>query len=349
MGLHTLPTPGVDETLSSWLFRCSFHKHTVNMTRLALNARPLQCWEGLELKYADPDTDFLSASKRIRLGGEHIHPRLLKEYFCLRNGVVAEWRYRHFFCPECLRDDVANGHLPMWRKHWCYVNSIICNVHGRDLVMLSDASYYSKAWNAFVQECNSSSRSIAAKGSKLARFRLTTLSKIEHLLAYKRPNQRNILFGLFNSLFDILLQAPFHGSRGGAARIYFQSKVSTRFADPESFDLSILKGPSTADPPSRFGSMLLAASLLGVLPPSRFSIFIKACEDTETGLLLPNDLHKAAAFPHVDKAGYRVLHQYLGAFPRKDFPLLDRHLYLQEVRYAREGVVGAHRFGATHN
>lgn len=349
MKLHTLPRPGVDETLSSWLFRCSFHRHTVDITRLALSARPSRWWEGLELQYADPDTDFLSASKRIKLRGEHIDPGVLKEYFCLSNGFAVDWRYRHFFCPDCLRGDVASGHLPMWRKSWCYLSSTICSMHGRDLVMLSDASHYSKAWNAFVQECNSNSGRIAAKGSKLARFRITTLSKIEHLLAYKRTKQRTILFDLFNNLFDILLQSPFHGSRGGAARIYFQSKVGIRFADPGSFEQSILKGSSTADPSSRFGSMLLAASLLGVLPPSKFSMFIKACEDAETGLLLPNDLHKAAAFPHVDKAGYRVLHQYLGAFPRKDFPLLDRHLYLQEARYAREGVLGAHRFGVTHN
>lgn len=349
MKLHTLPTPGVDETLSSWLFRCSFHRHTVDITRLALSARPSQWWEGLELQYADPDTDFLSASKRIKLGGEHIDPGLLKEYFCLHNGFVVDWRYRRFFCPDCIRSDVAGGHLPMWRKSWCYVSSTICRVHGRDLVVLSDASHYSKAWNAFVQECNSRSGSIAAKGSKLARFRLTTLSKIEHQLACKVKSQRNISFDLFNSLFGILLQSPYHGSRGGSARIYFQSKVSTRFADPGSFEQSILKGPSTADPPSRFGSMLLAASLVGVLPPSRFSMFIKICEDVETSLLFPNDLHKAAAFPHVDKAGYRVLHQYLGAFPRQDFPLLDRHLYLQESRYSRDGVLGEHRFGNTHD
>ncbi|CAD2260773.1 hypothetical protein PSEUDT2_04069 [Stutzerimonas stutzeri] len=345
MRLHALPTPGVDETLSSWLFRCSFNRYTVNFTRLALTERPSQWWEGLELKSADPDTDFLSASRRMGPGREHINPDLLRNYFCLRNGTVVEWSRRRFFCPDCLRDDVASGHLPMWRKSWCYVHSCICIVHNRELIALSDASRYSKAWDAFVQDCNSISGSIAAKDSRLPRFRSTTLMKVEHSLASNRVSQRIMLVDLFSSLFSIFLQSPFHGSRGGAARIHFQSERGMRFADPPSFEQSILKGPSTADPSSRFGSVVFAASLLGILPHSRFLMFTKACEDAKAGMLIPKDLHRAAAFPHVDRAGYRVLHRYLGSFPRKDFPLLDRHLQLQEDRYAREGVLGAHPFG----
>lgn len=349
VSFYGLPTPSVDETLSSWLFRCSFNRYAVNFTRLALTERPSQWWEGLELKFADPDVDFLAASRRMELGREHIKPDFLKDFFNLPNGTVVEWRYRRLFCPDCLRDDVASGNLPMWRKSWCYAHSCICCVHDRELIALFDASRYSKAWDAFVQVCNSVSDAIAIKNSSLSRFRPTTLMKVEHSLACNRINKQFMLVDLFNSLFSIFLQAPFHGSRGGAARIYCQSERGVRFADSPSFEQSILNGPSTADPSSRFGSVMFAALLLGILPPARFLMFTKACEYGKKSMLIPTDLHRAAAFPHVDRAGYWVLHRCLGSFPRKDFPLLDFHLQLQEARYAREGVLGAYPFGITRD
>lgn len=316
---------------------------------MSLTERPSQWWEGLEVKFADPDFDFCAASRRIGLRREHINPEFLKDFFCLTNGTVIEWRYRRLFCPDCLRDDVASGHLPMWRKSWCYAHSCICCVHDRELMALFDASRYSKAWDAFVQICNSIPNAIAIKDSTLSRFRPTTLSKIEDSLACSEIKKKFMLVDLFNSLLSIFLQAPFRGSRGGAARIYCQSERGVRFADPPSFEQSILSGPSTADSSSRFGGVMFAALLLGIIPQARFLMFIKACEYGKKSMLIPKDLHRAAAFPHVDRAGYLVLHRCLGSFPRKDFPLLDRHLQLQETRYAREGVLGAHRFGTTRD
>jgi len=118
-----------------------------------------------------------------------------------------------------------------------------------------------------------------------------------------------------------------------------------RFSDPTSFEQSIFKGASIADPPSRFGSMIFAASLLDIIPYSRFLMFIEACEDAKIGLLISRDLHRAAAFPYVDVSGYSALQRYLGGFPRMDFPLLDRHLHLHEFIYARDVVLGLHLFG----
>ncbi len=345
MRLSALLTPNFDETLSSWLFRCSLNRHIIKFTRLELAERPLHWWEGLEFRSADPDVDFFSASQRLGEGREDINPEWLSVYFGLRNGTAVEWSYRRFFCPDCLRNDVANGHLPIWRKSWCYSQSCICSMHKKELVALSDASRYSKAWDAFVQECNSVSRSNVAEDPWFSRFRSTTLMKIEHFLTGSRASRRYIVVDLFNKLFCIFLQAPFHGGRGGSARIHFQTERGMRFSDPTSFEQSIFKGASIADPPSRFGSMIFAASLLDIIPYSRFLMFIEACEDAKIGLLISRDLHRAAAFPYVDGAGYRALHRYLGGFPRKDFPLLDRHLQLQEVRYAREGVLGLHLFG----
>jgi hypothetical protein len=345
MGFCNLPKPGYDETQSSWLFRCSVNRYAGSFKRLELAERPSRWWEGLELKSADPDVDFLSATRRLGQGRENIKPEILERWFSLRNGTAVEWNYRRFFCAECLRDDVASGRLPMWRKSWCYERSCICTVHDRELTALFDASRYSKAWDAFVQDCNSLSGTSAANNSMFSRFRSSTVTRIEDSTACDRIGQGTMLVDLFNRLFTIFLQSPYHGSRGGVARIHFQLERGMRFADPTSFEQSLLSGPCTADPPSRYGSLVFAASLLGVLPLSRFTMFADACKNGKTGMLIPTDLHRAAAFPYVDSAGYRVLHSYLGRFPRKEFPLLDRHLQLQEARYAREGVAAVHPFG----
>mgnify|MGYP005985614799 CR=1 FL=1 len=62
-------------------------------------------------------------------------------------------------------------------------------------------------------------------------------------------------------------------------------------------------------------------------------------------MLIPRDLHKAAIFPYINRACYETLYRFLGGFPRKDFPLLDRHLQLQEHSYVQDGVLGKRLFG----
>jgi hypothetical protein len=339
-----LPTPSSEETLSSWLFRCSINPNAAGFPRLSSTERPAYWWEGVEIKYSDPDSEFLSASQRLSCVAGDITPELLRNFFCLRGDKLVEWRYRRFFFPDFLRDDVANGRLPIWRKDWCYIYSCVCAAHDRELVRLVDTPRYSRAWDAFVQSCNSISNNASIEETLFFRFCSSTFTKIEHALI-SRDNQQPTLHDLFYRLFNIFLQCPFRGSRGGIARIHLQTRKDARAPDASSFEQSILLGASTADPSSRFGSLVLTASLLEIIPYSRFLIFTKLCEKRRGGMLIPRDLHKAAIFPYINRAGYETLYRFLGGFPRKDFPLLDRHLQLQEHSYVQDGVLGKRLFG----
>ncbi|MEH6615133.1 hypothetical protein, partial [Pseudomonas marincola] len=53
----------------------------------------------MEIKYSDPDSEFLSASQRLSCVAGDITPELLRNFFCLRGDKLVEWRYRRFFCP----------------------------------------------------------------------------------------------------------------------------------------------------------------------------------------------------------------------------------------------------------
>ncbi|MFL1491075.1 TniQ family protein [Pseudomonas antarctica] len=345
MAFRGLPVPGNDETLSSWLFRCSVNPHVITTHRLQSTDRPVRWWDGLELKSADPDIDFSSVICRFGLDCAHINLETLEQFFAFRSGTLVEWKYRRFFCPDCLAEDVVKGQLPKWQKSWCTEQSSCCLIHGRILEALIDASHYSKAWDAFVQCCNTNPSRINMPLSVLSRFRSTTRAKIIQFINRLSVEERNIFVNIFNKLYSIFLQAPYKGGRGGAARIHFQSERGARFADPLSLEHSFIIGPSTADPSSRFGSMILAASLVGIVSESRYSMFVRVWELANPSSLLPRDLHLVAAFPHVDRIGYQVLKKYLGYVPKTFFPVLERHLLLQEKRYAREGVFDGYTFG----
>ncbi|USR42015.1 TniQ family protein [Ectopseudomonas hydrolytica] len=340
-----LPAAGVDETLSSWLFRCSVSRHVQNFKRIGLSEKPTSWWEGLEIKSIDPDVDYLEASKRFARNMNVSFHGNFEQFFSFKRSDVVDWRYRRFFCPDCLRADVANGRLPMWRKSWCYAHSSICMMHGKHLESLNDASRYSKAWEAFANICNSVPRGDANVGWSGGGFWSATVSRVESSMINCVGGERTIQQELFNKLFGIFLQAPYRNGRGGAARINFYIEKGVRFAAPTSLEHSVSIGPSTADPSSRIGSFVLAAILLDALPLSRYSLITKIFEDGRSGVVLPRDIHLAAAFPSVDRVGYQALRRILGYVPMGRFPLLDRHLQLQQDRYVRDGAFDGHSLG----
>lgn len=347
MLFKNLPTPGGDEVLSSWLFRCSFNRGIKGFKRFDLYTKPESWWEGLDLQSLDPDVDFLAASKRFELGSRIAQVETMERYFSFSKCNVIDWKYRRFFCSDCLRDDIANGQLPVWRKNWCYEHSSICITHGRALSTLLDASRYSKAWDAFAQICNFASNGEAPIRWKIGDGWSSVVSRIENALICVDRRNKTMRQELFEKLFCIFLQMPYKGSFGGVARIHFYLERGVRFAEPDSLERSFLCGPSTADPYSRLGGVMLAAALLGSLPLSRFELFTKIFEDRRSGAVLPKDFHRAASFPSLDRSGYQSLRSFLGIFPREEFPLLDRHLRIQEDRYIRDGAFDGQRLGSS--
>lgn len=342
-----LPKPAADETLASWLFRCAVNRRSRVGQRLQLELRPKTWWVGAELKTADADTDFETAHKKLREAGYDINSAILERFFAPQGDRFVDWSFRRFFCADCLRQDVANGRLPIWRKSWCYEYASICISHSMRLDSLDDSSRYSKAWDAFVQHCNSNANRSPKNSILFARQLASTLGRVARVIEMYPEGNHSILAELFRKLICIFLQAPYRGTHGGAARVHFQVGRGAQFAAPNSLLESFTMGPATADSSSRIGGMVLAASLLGIIPESRFLGFLESYEAMNMNSMLPRDLHRAAAFPQVDRVGYGVLHAYLGYIPRSMFPILDRHLYLQELRYKHEGVCDGRLLGMT--
>lgn len=345
MNFIDLPKPVYDETLASWLFRCANNRRSRAGQRFRLEDRPKTWWVGIELKTADADTDFVAAENKLREAGYETNSKILERVFAPQKNNFVGWSFRRFFCAECLRQDVSEGRLPAWRKSWCYEYASVCAIHRKQLDILADPSHISKAWDAFVQHCNSSTNRIRRTDIFFARLRASTLSRIAKAVGSGVERDNFVLSESFSKLMHVFLQAPFKGTHGGAARIHFQAERGTQFAAPNSLMESFTMGAATADCSSRIGGIVLASLLLGVIPESRFLAFVQSCEVMNINYMMPRDLHRAAAFPHLDRVGYGVLHDYLGDMPRSRYPILDRHLQLQEDRYKREGAFDGRRFG----
>lgn len=345
MIFYGFPTPAIDEALGSWLFRCSVNRYPTLTSRLHLGDRPARWWEGGDLKYTDPDLHVLIAIERLQAAGFVITENLLRAHFAMRAGRPVAWNYRRLYCSECLREDLAKGQLPIWRKSWCYETSAICNVHGRFLNILTDSSRYSKAWDAFVADCNSGASRVIDADPMLTRLRLTTMSLIRNHVSHCIESDPTGISRLFEKLYRVFLQAPYKGSHGGIARIHFSTERRGKFTESETLDHSFLTGPATADASSRFGSIILAGALLGIISESRYVMLASAHESVNHNALLPRDLHQAAAFPYLSRSGYRTLHSFLGLIPRKSYPILDRHLQLQENKYKHDGAFDGRSLG----
>ncbi|WP_346780108.1 TniQ family protein [Pseudomonas sp. MPFS] len=345
MKFKGLPKPVFDETLTSWLFRCSVNRRSRVGKRLRLEGRPEAWWVGIELKTADADIDFVTAEKKLREAGYETNSLILEIVFGPQGKRFVEWNFRRLFCVECLRQDVSEGRLPIWRKSWCYEFASDCFVHRKQLDSLVAPLRYSKAWDAFVQHCKSNANRISSADIFFARLRASTLSRIAKAAENGTAEDHYDLSSLLSRLTCILLQAPFKGTHGGSARIHFQARRGIQFAAPNSLLESFSVGAATADSSSRIGGMVIASTLLGIIPESRFLEFVQSYEVMNVNSILPRNLLQAAAFPQLDRIGYGVLHDYLGYVPRSRFPVLDRHLQLQEDRYKREGVFDGRPLG----
>ncbi|WP_455884025.1 TniQ family protein [Pseudomonas protegens] len=342
---HGLPTPGNDETLGSWLFRCSVNSRSRFSCRIHLGDRPSRWWDDMDLKYVDPDTEIPMAIARLKVAGFEVRPQALQAHFVMQSGRPVAWNYRRLYCPECLRENVAMGQLPMWKKSWCYEEASVCTVHGRYLEVLDDCTRYSKAWDAFVAHCNTMANRASKASPLLQRLQSTTMSIITSSFGDGNGSTQNGVHNLFCRLYRIFLQAPYKGSLGGIARVHFSTERSRRFIEPKNLEHSFLIGPSTADSTSRFGSAMLTGALLGIVSESRYSAFARIHAAASYNYLLPQDLHRAAKFPQLDKRGYVILHSLLGTISRTDYPLLDRHLHLQEEHYKHDGAFDGRPFG----
>jgi hypothetical protein len=341
-----LTEPLYDETLTSWLFRCSVAQSTVCFDRRGLQARPEWWLSRDRLHSADPDFDFKAIFARSAAEMLNLDLGVIAEFFSPRSGAMVGWQARHLFCPECLRQDIAQWRLPGWRKAWCSEDSVYCLEHRYELVRLRSTPKYSKAWDAFCQTCNDSTIPSGWEDLQLARYRISCVTRIKAWISSNNSNAGAVSVALFKKLYCLFLQLPFRGTYGGAARVFFQSSATPRPIETSVLKDSIELGPATADTSSRFGSLMFCAMFLVVIPPHRIKKMITLGESMSVNWPFYAKLNRSIFLPSVDRQGFEYLHDYLGKFDRGGWPQLDNFLAAQEERYTREGVFGGVPFGS---
>lgn len=338
------PTPIFDETFSSWLFRCSLGASSIGYDRHRLQVQPSWWLSGTKLHIEDPDFDFTSEFAQHVAEALDLDLAFLKAFFSSGHDDIVDWTARQFFCPECLRSDIAQWRLPGWRKSWCATDSVHCAEHRCELMRLRITARYSKAWDSFVQICNEDIILRRWGDPRLARCRESNLTRIQvWIRENNKTGQQRVL--LFRKLYRVFLQSPHRSTLGGAARLLFQSRSTPRMAGVDILEDSIALGASTADVSSRFGSLMMVGMLLGVIPLGKIERFFAFGKSANLNWSLYGDFHKHIFLPSVDRQGCEYLHHYLGVFDREKWPHLDRFLQKQEKIYMRDGVYGGTPFG----
>ena len=329
--------PAYDETLSSWLFRCSIHPRYRGLIRGSdLN---YVNWRAVETGFETDDIDFnfeVSLVKQAihQLGLSHQHVECT---FSIDREHIVEWDYRRFYCAECLRCDVAKGRLPSWQKSWCRDDAVQCQIHHCDLDTLLEIPRPSRAWDGFVQSANTVTPERPWNEPGFSRLRALCCNKIRCWISDLRRRNSLTEAALFHRLYSIFVQAPYRGTGGGAARLYFTGPYARRISESGSFEESLRLGAMTAEPSVRFGGLLFAGALLDIIPESILFAVEKYFPGSKQWSLVSGQCY-GLYMPSVDRKGYKFLHQYLGQFQREKWVKLDKFLAIQELRYYREGI-----------
>lgn len=251
---------------------------------------------------------------------------------------LVDWDYRRLYCAECLRSDIEIHRLPSWRKIWCRQDAVQCQIHRCDLDTLLEIPRISKVWDAFVQSANTVKPRGPWDEPRFNRFRSLCCSKIHCWLADLRTCNSLTEYRLFHRLYSIFVQAPYRGTGGGAARLYFTGTFARRrTSELASLEESLRLGVMTAESSVRFGGLLFAGALMDVFSESMlFAVESYSSANTQWSLVSGKTF--GLYMPSVDRKGYQFLLDYLRQFPRKKWLKLDQFLAIQELRYHREGV-----------
>lgn len=147
---RNLPQPFVDETFTSWVYRCENSKRS-GCPRIGNRAMQSNyCCRTNRDFYEDPDFDFDSAYITSVLNDLSIDKAWASKFFRSKSNSLLPWGERKYFCPQCLQNDVARGYLPYWRKEWCCMLVATCSYHRVRLVAFHRLPDIGKAWHAFV-------------------------------------------------------------------------------------------------------------------------------------------------------------------------------------------------------
>lgn len=145
MKIKGLPRAQPDETFSSWVWRCGIHPRCGRINEKDAH----RIFDSF--REVDPDYDFEAAGLLSICEKARITPKLAERYFAPRCSLVNPVSYRGYYCRKCIRDNVENGLLPVWRKKWAYYFYACCEEHRELLIPLHRYKNHDveKGWSAF--------------------------------------------------------------------------------------------------------------------------------------------------------------------------------------------------------
>lgn len=318
--LRGLTSPFHDETLTSWLYRLSLKRRLVLEDRDLLLARPKMGWSGANAIIEDLDFDFSSTYFKRACASLTLSECLVRCFFRSGSIVPVSSGSRIQFCSRCLRDDIASGQMPGWRKSWCARDAVVCAWHGVDLSYLQESPTFHKGWDAYVQSVQPVIVADPWLSKDLQALRRILINRIRLWTTHQNKN----VIRLFFQLYAVFLLAPTYNYEAGVARLLFRRRATRKLSQIVTFQDSIFYGVEFSDAQARFGSKMLAAYILDGIRQVDFSNFRTCC------------LRHGIAFPEADEViqlihfgcatldDYQHLHHQFGRFPRARGSKLDQ-------------------------
>ncbi len=281
------PRPAYDETLTSWVFRCSQNKKLIGSSSIELK-HILSDMGEFARQGNDPDFDF-SPDYLVRMQDVlGFNMDLVMDYFSPRQAWILPWENRLQYCYKCFSDDISANKLPSWRKSWCYVSSMYCEMHNREL----DFNFFKlspkKPWDYFSEHTLGLVKSpepprrierlwLNQKSSRLRRVLCGIIQRKFELKKQSMETMEN--FGDFYDrayclavLISILLKerSPF-SSAGIARTLYGFNKTKINRA-VKSHQESIDAGVFECSTNERISAFVLAGKLTSALPDGNMNL-----------------------------------------------------------------------------
>jgi hypothetical protein len=156
MALWKLCLPNLDECFSSWVYRNIVKYPRVRFLLSDVHVTGSSGKYG-DTIYEDPDFDIKCRYVQEVLLRLELTEAEFSSFFEGTPGKLLPLPARRFFCPDCLRDDVARGSLPYWRKEWCRTVSVFCSKHEQRLACIYPTfNFIERGWQAFSQIASAS-------------------------------------------------------------------------------------------------------------------------------------------------------------------------------------------------
>lgn len=292
MKIKKLPRPHLDETFTSWIYRCAINQKCMNVTQGDVDSYVRQWRVGGKTIDIDFDLEaapFATLCTNIGLNLSCVVPFFSLPCFTI---PLSYW-FRYAYCQECLDSDVQVFGFPYWRKEWCYIDCSCCLLHKSLLSILNDEQHTDahKPWRAFANAnhdvnimLDSSYRAAGRRYRQPKQLvREQYVCRVQRFLCAARRSKRiflprlgrdvnsNCVFQCSNILLCTFLSVRTDRQVGGIARQLLTEIPDKIYHANLSKRSRMLVGAEEAIPCIRFIAIFLVGWIFGIISDAEFS------------------------------------------------------------------------------